>query len=460
MQVCMQQLQLFLDDYELVPYKVLRFLFAEINYGGRVTDDKDRVLMNAIVSDLICVEMTQHSYKLSPSGSYYCPETDNVNGFVEYVKTLPINAHPEIFGLHANADITCSQNDTYSLFETLVMMQPRSTTGVGKSPDEMVGDYAKDVLSRFPKALPLAEVLERYPVDYNESMNTVLQQEVIKYNNLLKVMNGSMNDLIKAIKGLVVMSEALEKVYSALFNNQIPEMWNDKGKAYPSLKPLAGWLVDLEKRLCFVNFWKDSGIPNVFWVSGFFFPQAFMTGALQNFARKYTKPIDTVSFGFSVIDRVVPPTEEAPRDFHGAEPWVTEHVRPADGVLISGLYFEGARWDSHTQVHFCIYPTYPPKPSRPLRLPLRLPPWCRRGRSHHHTTRAQMPPAPVPHAHPHSSILRVHAAHGTAAPSFGSSSPSRGRRSSSPSSRSSTWCLSPTARTQSQASTCARCTRR
>jgi hypothetical protein len=160
-------------------------------------------------------------------------------------------------------------------------------------------------------------------------------------------------------------------------------MWNDKGKAYPSLKPLAGWLVDLEKRLCFVNFWKDSGIPNVFWVSGFFFPQAFMTGALQNFARKYTKPIDTVSFGFSVIDRVVPPTEEAPRDFHGAEPWVTEHVRPADGVLISGLYFEGARWDSHTQVHFCIYPTLPPKPPRPLLLPLRLPPWRRRRRSHH-----------------------------------------------------------------------------
>lgn len=460
MQVCMQQLQLFLDDYELVPYKVLRFLFAEINYGGRVTDDKDRVLMNAIVSDLICVEMTQHSYKLSPSGSYYCPETDNVNGFVEYVKTLPINAHPEIFGLHANADITCSQNDTYSLFETLVMMQPRSTTGVGKSPDEMVGDYAKDVLSRFPKALPLAEVLERYPVDYNESMNTVLQQEVIKYNNLLKVMNGSMNDLIKAIKGLVVMSEALEKVYSALFNNQIPEMWNDKGKAYPSLKPLAGWLVDLEKRLCFVNFWKDSGIPNVFWVSGFFFPQAFMTGALQNFARKYTKPIDTVSFGFSVIDRVVPPTEEAPRDFHGAEPWVTEHVRPADGVLISGLYFEGARWDSHTQVHFCIYPTYPLNPHGHCCYRCD----CHRGAAAAEATTTQR--VHKYHQHQHHMHSPTQAFSGCtqltarAAPSFGSSSPSRGRRSSSPSSRSSTWCPSPTARTQSRASTCARCTRR
>jgi hypothetical protein len=33
-----------------VPYKVLRFLFTEINYGGRVTDDKDRRLMAALVA--------------------------------------------------------------------------------------------------------------------------------------------------------------------------------------------------------------------------------------------------------------------------------------------------------------------------------------------------------------------------------------------------------------------------
>jgi dynein heavy chain len=30
-----------LDDYEEIPYKVLTFLGADINYGGRVTDDKD-----------------------------------------------------------------------------------------------------------------------------------------------------------------------------------------------------------------------------------------------------------------------------------------------------------------------------------------------------------------------------------------------------------------------------------
>ena len=37
--------------------------------------------------------------------------------------------HPEIFGLHANADITCDQNATYELFETVLSLQPRVRFG-------------------------------------------------------------------------------------------------------------------------------------------------------------------------------------------------------------------------------------------------------------------------------------------------------------------------------------------
>ncbi len=42
-----------LDDYEEVPYKVLNYLGAEINYGGRVTDDKDVRLIKMILSNYI-----------------------------------------------------------------------------------------------------------------------------------------------------------------------------------------------------------------------------------------------------------------------------------------------------------------------------------------------------------------------------------------------------------------------
>jgi len=38
-----------LDEYVQIPWKVLNFLGAEINYGGRVTDDKDRILIKSIL---------------------------------------------------------------------------------------------------------------------------------------------------------------------------------------------------------------------------------------------------------------------------------------------------------------------------------------------------------------------------------------------------------------------------
>lgn len=62
-----------LDDYDEIPYKVLNYLGAEINYGGRVTDDKDGRLIKSILKIYICKEVLREGYKFSESGIYIQP---------------------------------------------------------------------------------------------------------------------------------------------------------------------------------------------------------------------------------------------------------------------------------------------------------------------------------------------------------------------------------------------------
>ena len=160
-------------------------------------------------------------YKYSKSGIYYPPKSGEHIDYISYIKTLPLNPSPEAFGLHENADIINAQNATRSLLETILSIQPRSTFKGGKSREEVISDIATNIEKRTPPVYDFDAVYKKYPTDYNESMNTVLTQEIIRYNRLLEVMKISLENVKKALKGEVVMSEELELVSNSLYDNQV-----------------------------------------------------------------------------------------------------------------------------------------------------------------------------------------------------------------------------------------------
>uniref|UniRef100_A0A8C5QWI6 Dynein axonemal heavy chain 3 n=3 Tax=Leptobrachium TaxID=161697 RepID=A0A8C5QWI6_9ANUR len=326
LRISMRQIQMFLNEYETVPFEALTYLTGECNYGGRVTDDKDRRLLLSLLSIFYNKEIKHEKYSLSAGDTYFVPQYGTYQSFVEYIRGLPLITQPEVFGLHENADITKDNQETNQLFNGVLLTLPRQTAGSGKSSQEIVEELARDILNKLPNDFNLEKVMEKYPVVYEESMNTVLRQELIRFNRLTEVVRSSLINLQKAIKGQVLMSSELENVFNSMLVGKVPSMW--AAKSYPSLKPLGSYVSDLLTRLQFFEDWIENGPPNVFWISGFYFTQSFLTGVSQNYARKYTIPIDYIGFQFEV----------------------TEHEHnideaPQDGAYIKGLFLEGARWD-------------------------------------------------------------------------------------------------------------------
>ena len=146
-----------------------------------------------------------------------------------------------------------------------------------------------------------------------------------RFNKLLGAINNSLSSLKKAIKGEIVMSADLDRMYSSLMNNQVPDLW--KGKSYPSLKPLAAWFQDLIARIEFFKNWLyGDAKPKTYWISAFFFPQGFLTSVLQNYARANTIAIDKLGFSYKFLVH-----DDVEKIFASSE----------TGAYIYGLFIEG-----------------------------------------------------------------------------------------------------------------------
>merc|ERR1711988_1676851 len=241
----------------------------------------------------------------------------------------------ELFGMHENANTTYNKNLGGILIKDMLSLQPRSTGGGGGlSSDDIVANLAQKFQDEMPHELDLDDAGETtfviQPNGLLTSLMIVLQQEIVKFNRLLGVMKVSLADLQKAIKGLVLMSADLDAMYTSFLNNAVPPIWEKV--SFASLKPLGSWVNDLTFRVNFMHNWLVNGQPSSFPLNLFFFPQGFMTGTMQTFARKYKVPVNRLNFSFEVLDADLTPDQ------------IEE---PDDGVICNGLYLEAARWEKN-----------------------------------------------------------------------------------------------------------------
>ena len=106
------------------------------------------------------------------------------------------------------------------MFQSKILsLLPRSSSAGGKTPEDQVKETATKLVDQIPPNFDIDKVLQTYSIKYEESMNTVLIQELIRYNRLITVVNTTLQNLINAIEGIVVMNPELDKVFNSVLNN-------------------------------------------------------------------------------------------------------------------------------------------------------------------------------------------------------------------------------------------------
>lgn len=88
-----------------------------------MTDAHDRKTLMSILSIFYTMDVFDDAFAYSPSGMYYAPPEGEYDDYLDFIRSLPIVAAPEVFGLHANADITKDQKETDVLLSSILSTQ-------------------------------------------------------------------------------------------------------------------------------------------------------------------------------------------------------------------------------------------------------------------------------------------------------------------------------------------------
>jgi dynein heavy chain len=336
-EICHDIVIVFLDEYpDETPFDAMRYLIAEANYGGRVTDDWDRRLVNVYIASFFAPgAVDDPKFKLSELNDYVLPsDTVDLDGMKAFVRALPQADLPAAFGQHPNADISSQIEDTADCLNTLVSLQPKAVGGGGASVEERMLQQAQGLSKQVPQPFNLRDVREEMAGRGDpDPLKVVLIQEIERYNALLSFVHRTLSDLAKAMQGLVTVTPLLDLIIAAFLDFKVPSKW---GFAYPSLKPLASWTRDLCTRCEQLEGWWTTAMPVVYWLPGLTYPTGFLTALLQTTARKNALAIDSLLWDFPILPPYDASAKKQPKGLDAP---------PKEGALTHGMFLEGARWN-------------------------------------------------------------------------------------------------------------------
>jgi len=303
-----------------------------VQYGGRVTDDRDKRLLITYAESWFSDAMLQSKFNFfkDKSITYEMANFNKLGQYFEFIEEMPIVDKPGVFGLHANADIMYQTSVASGTLNTILDIQPRDGGGGGgETREQVVGKMCTDFLDKMPEDFVEHEVHARLvKMGYNAPMNIFLRQEKDRMQIVLSLVRTTLKNLLLAIDGTIIMSAQLKDALDNMFDARVPTAW---GKVSWVSATIGFWFTELLGRHAQFYSWIFDGRPLAFWLTGFFNANGFITAMRQEVTRAHRGwALDAVVCANDVTKM------QAKEDVN--EP-------PKEGIYVYGLFLDGAGWN-------------------------------------------------------------------------------------------------------------------
>ncbi|OHT04931.1 Dynein heavy chain family protein [Tritrichomonas foetus] len=315
-------------------WQTVRYGACEIHYGGRVTDELDRRLIKTIGEHYF---NNQRVFQLNPEmsnfdgakGEYPIPDCTQVSQFIEKASQMPQNDPPDVFGLHALADVKLRRDQANEIFQKIIDIQPKESAVGGMTREDVVLQKIHDLLPNVPPDFDMDHVRSKVEDRKKKPLDICCKQEIERMQNVIKALRSTLTDLELAIDGSIVMNDLLYNAMNSLYDGRIPQHWRKISWPATGLKE---WFDQVRLRYDQYVKWIETGRVDAFWLGGMFNPAGFLTSLRQETCRQNP--------GWS-LDQTFLMSEVQSQSKSGGN---DKDNKNDDKIFIRGIFLEGARW--------------------------------------------------------------------------------------------------------------------
>eukprot|EP00501_MAST-03F_sp_TOSAG23-6_P001656 GSMAST32.ASY1.ANO1.1724.1 assembled CDS len=337
---CINIMERYLDKQISIPWEELRYIFAELVYGGHMSNFWDLRITRNYLDKMFVAELFEQCDILPDF-----PSLDNASAeyedYLEHITdNLPSVTNSSSFGIHENSGRNLLVDELGYICKNgmhIFGKKISKSLQLLKDREKYVKEKIDVLIAKMPREFNMNDVnIAAEPVlmdDVNAPYARFAIQECLQMNIFLGKLKKSLDEIALALDNKINMTDELVEIIKTIFSKKVPYQWIQLSWKWK--QSLTDWWDNVLARVDQLNVWvSEMERPVSIWLGGLFAPKKYLSAILQSAAKEQNHPIEAFTLETKVT--VYSNTEN-----------INEHP-DMGGSYAHDMYLIGASWEKPT----------------------------------------------------------------------------------------------------------------